>query len=36
MSEPLIRLEGIHKRFGGLHAVDGVDLEVRAGETTAW
>src|SRR4051794_21189156 len=34
MSEPaLLRLEGIHKWFGGLHAVDGVDLEVRAGET---
>jgi ABC-type Fe3+/spermidine/putrescine transport system ATPase subunit len=28
----LIRVEGLAKRFGGIAAVDGVDLEVRAGE----
>ncbi len=28
----MIRVEGLAKRFGGIAAVDGVDLEVRAGE----
>jgi oligopeptide/dipeptide ABC transporter ATP-binding protein len=31
---PLIEARGLHKTFpGGVHAVDGVDLQVRAGET---
>ncbi len=29
---PLVRLEGIHKRFGPLHVLKGIDLDVRAGE----
>jgi polar amino acid transport system ATP-binding protein len=29
---PLVRLEGIHKRFGTLHVLKGIDLEIRAGE----
>ncbi|MBL8833252.1 MAG: ATP-binding cassette domain-containing protein, partial [Rhodospirillales bacterium] len=28
----LIRVEGLTKRFGGIAAVDGVDLEIAAGE----
>ncbi|HSM61568.1 MAG TPA: ABC transporter ATP-binding protein [Longimicrobiales bacterium] len=32
MSPPLARLEGIHKRFGALTALDGAALEVRPGE----
>jgi ABC-2 type transport system ATP-binding protein len=30
--DPVIRAEGLHKHFGALRAVDGVDLEVQAGE----
>jgi ABC-type sugar transport system ATPase subunit len=30
---PLLRVEGIHKWFGGVHALDDVAFEVRAGET---
>ncbi len=30
--EPLLRLAGISKRFGGVRALDRVDLDVRAGE----
>jgi ABC-type branched-subunit amino acid transport system ATPase component/ABC-type branched-subunit amino acid transport system permease subunit len=30
---PLLEVKGVVKRYGGLLAVDGVDLEVRAGET---
>lgn len=30
---PLLRVEGIHKWFGGVHALDDVGLDVRAGET---
>ena len=32
MSEPLLAARGVSVRFGGLVAVDGVDLDVRAGE----
>ena len=31
-AEPILRLRGIGRRFGGLRAVDGVDLALRAGE----
>ena len=31
--QPLLRVEGLTKRFGGVTAVDGVDLELRSGET---
>jgi ABC-type polar amino acid transport system ATPase subunit len=30
--EPIVRIEGLHKRFGHLEVVRGVDLEVRRGE----
>jgi len=30
--EPVIRTEALHKHFGPLHAVDGVELSVQAGE----
>jgi putrescine transport system ATP-binding protein len=29
---PLLRLEGVAKKFGGFRAVDGVSLDIRAGE----
>ena len=32
MAEPLLRVEGVVKRFGGFQALAGVSLEVRAGE----
>src|SRR5687768_18331826 len=32
VSEAALRLAGITKRYGGVTAVDGVDLEVREGE----
>jgi ABC-type polar amino acid transport system ATPase subunit len=32
MAEPMIRLEGIHKRFGELEVLKGIDLEVGKGE----
>ncbi len=35
MAEPLLRVEGLAKRFGGLVAVDAVGLEVRPGEIHA-
>jgi branched-chain amino acid transport system ATP-binding protein len=31
-AEPVLRLRGIGRRFGGLRAVDGVDLDVRPGD----
>jgi branched-chain amino acid transport system ATP-binding protein len=34
-SESILRLRGIDRRFGGVHAVRGVDLEVRPGERRA-
>ena len=35
MSEPLLRVEGVSKRFGGLLAVDSVSLSVQSGRITA-
>ncbi len=32
MSEPVVQIRGLVKRFGELVALDGVDLEIRAGE----
>ena len=32
MDQPLIRLEGVHKRFGDLKVLRGIDLEVRRSE----
>jgi len=32
MSEPILRVSGLAKRFGGFVALEGIDLEVRAGE----
>jgi polar amino acid transport system ATP-binding protein len=32
MAEPLLKLEGIHKRFGTLEVLRGIDLEVTRGE----
>jgi branched-chain amino acid transport system ATP-binding protein len=34
-AEPILQLRGIGRRFGGVLAVDGVDLTVRAGERRA-
>ena len=35
MSLPLLAMQGISKRFGGVQALNGVNLEVRAGEVHA-
>ncbi|HUY84356.1 MAG TPA: ABC transporter ATP-binding protein [Steroidobacteraceae bacterium] len=35
MSEPVLKLRGIRKRFGAVLAVDGVDLDLNAGEIHA-
>jgi branched-chain amino acid transport system ATP-binding protein len=35
MAEPLLQVRGLVKRFGGLVATDGVDLDVAEGETLA-
>jgi branched-chain amino acid transport system ATP-binding protein len=35
MAEPLLAVRGLRKRFGGLVATDGVDLEVAEGEALA-
>jgi branched-chain amino acid transport system ATP-binding protein len=35
MAEPMLRVDGVSKRFGGLVAVDTVRLDVRAGEIHA-
>ncbi len=32
MSEPILRVTGLSKRFGGFVALEGIDLEVHAGE----
>jgi len=34
-AEPVLRLRGVGRRFGGLHAVREVDLDVAAGERRA-
>jgi polar amino acid transport system ATP-binding protein len=34
-TEPLLRLDGIYKRFGTFEALSGIDLKVRAGEVVA-
>lgn len=33
-AEPIIRLHGVHKRFGALTVLNGLDLDFRPGETT--
>ncbi len=33
MTEPLLRIHDLHKSFGGIHAVKGVNLHVNDGET---
>ena len=35
MSDIVIRIRNLHKRFGDLHVVKGVDLEVKRGERIA-
>jgi branched-chain amino acid transport system ATP-binding protein len=35
MSAPLLRVRGLRKRFGGVRATDGLDLDVAAGEIHA-
>src|ERR671938_1664484 len=34
-AEPILRLRGVGRRFGGVHAVRDVDLEIRPGERRA-
>ena len=33
VSTPAVLVEGVHVRFGGVRALDGVDLEVARGST---
>lgn len=35
MTAPVLQVRDLHRRFSGLKAVDGVDLEVRGGQTVA-
>src|SRR3982751_202293 len=35
MSDPILQMRGIEKRFGGVHALRGVDFEIAAGECVA-
>lgn len=35
MADALLKVEGLHKRFGGVIATDGVDLDIRPGELHA-
>jgi ribose transport system ATP-binding protein len=35
MSNPVLQMRGIEKRFGGVHALKGVDFEIAAGEVVA-
>lgn len=32
----LLRMEGIHKWFGKVHALKGVDFEVKKAKSSAW
>ena len=32
MSEPMVKSEGVHKRFGQLEVLKGISLEVQRGE----
>lgn len=32
MADALLKIEGIHKRFGGLHALNDVGLTINRGE----
>jgi len=32
LAQPLLRIEGVVKSFGSFRAVDGVSLDIRAGE----
>ena len=34
-ADPIIRLRGVTKTFGAVHAVNGIDLDIRRGETVA-
>ncbi len=33
MNEPVLRLRGLGKDFGGITALDGIDLDLARGET---
>ncbi|MBV9217916.1 MAG: ATP-binding cassette domain-containing protein, partial [Methylobacteriaceae bacterium] len=35
MTEPILEMRGIEKRFGGVHALRGVDFDLREGEVHA-
>ena len=35
MNEPVMELRGVHKAFGGQQVLDGIDLQIGAGETVA-
>ena len=35
MSDPILQMRGVEKRFGGVHALKGVDFHVAAGECVA-
>ena len=35
MAEPLVALHGIHKAFGGVHAVEDVSVYLHPGEVVA-
>jgi ABC-type Fe3+/spermidine/putrescine transport system ATPase subunit len=35
VSSPIVTIEGVHKRFGAVAAVDGIDLEIERGELFA-
>src|SRR5262245_42456747 len=35
MTEPYVRIEGVSKRFGGVHALRGIDLEIARGSIHA-
>ena len=32
MTDPLIEIRGVHKHYGAIHAVDGIDLDIAPGE----